>query len=86
MALATHRSGFPELWQRLGFLAVFVWMWLLTPHLAASPQSEKPPRVSRTYFGVCGTRTSGDSFACRVRLAVSFANCSWERAALAAVT
>lgn len=36
VALATHRQWLPGLWQRLGFLAVFVWMWLLTPQLARS--------------------------------------------------
>ncbi len=43
-------------------------------------------RCANFHFGVCGTRTSGDSFACRARLVISRANCSYERTALAAVT
>lgn len=34
VAIATDRQWLPGLWQRLSFLAVFVWMWMLTPQLA----------------------------------------------------
>lgn len=41
VAIATDRQWLPGLWQRLSFLAVFVWMWMLTPQLARGRSSSE---------------------------------------------